>query len=114
MVGTGRLRGGGVYLTVVLLLRLSGRRELGQLTPFDFVLLMLISEAASNALTAGDESWAAAVIAITTMLLLNTGLGLLTTRYTRIEHLMAGRPALSRARRPRALRRAAARIDFQQ
>ncbi|HEY4136075.1 MAG TPA: YetF domain-containing protein [Alphaproteobacteria bacterium] len=86
------LRGGGVYLSVILLLRLSGKRELGQLTPFDFVLLMLISEGASNALTAGDDSWAAAVIVITTMLLLNAALGILTTRFARMERWMEGRP----------------------
>jgi uncharacterized membrane protein YcaP (DUF421 family) len=86
------LRGGGVYLTVILLLRISGKRELGQLTPFDFVLLMLISEGASNALTAGDDSWLASVIVISTMLLLNAGLGYLTTRHARVERWMEGRP----------------------
>lgn len=86
------LRGGGIYLTVILLLRISGKRELGQLTPFDFVLLMLISEGASNALTAGDDSWLAAVIVITTMLLLNAGLGYMTARHARVERWMEGRP----------------------
>jgi uncharacterized membrane protein YcaP (DUF421 family) len=65
------VRGAVIFLSVLLLLRLSGKRQVGELTPFDLVLLLLISEAASPALTNDDKSWTAAVIVIGTMLLLN-------------------------------------------
>ena len=42
------LRGAAVYLMVLLLLRLAGKRQVGDLTPFDFTLLLLISEGAST------------------------------------------------------------------
>lgn len=86
------LRGAGVYVMVLGLMRISGKRQLGQLTPFDLVMLMLISEAASNALTAEENSWFGALIVITTMLLLNLAIGMVTTRWTRAEHWMEGRP----------------------
>ena len=86
------LRGAGVYVMVLGLMRISGKRQLGQLTPFDLVMLMLISEAASNALTAEENSWLGALIVVTTILLLNLAIGLVTTRWTRAERWMEGRP----------------------
>jgi len=85
------VRGGGLYLMVLLMLRVSGKRELGQLAPFDLVLLLLISEGISPALTAGDESWTASAIVVTTMLLLNAGMGLLS-RWRPAERVIEGRP----------------------
>ena len=85
------LRGGGIYVMVLLLLRISGKRELGQLAPFDLVLLLLISEAVSPALTGGDESWIGAAIVIAIMLLLDAGVGLLS-RWRPAERAIEGRP----------------------
>jgi uncharacterized membrane protein YcaP (DUF421 family) len=83
-----------VYLLVILLLRLSGKRQVGQLTPFDLTLLLLISEAGSNALTAGDNSVFAAAVAIATLLALNAGIGKLASRSQRVEDAVEGRPRI--------------------
>jgi uncharacterized membrane protein YcaP (DUF421 family) len=85
-------RGALVYLAVLLLLRLTGKRQVGQFTPFDLVLLLLVSEAVSSSLSGGDDSVVGAVISVATMLGLNQGLGWVTTRSVRLERLIEGRP----------------------
>jgi uncharacterized membrane protein YcaP (DUF421 family) len=86
------LRGAAIYLTVLALLRLGGKRNVGELTPFDLVLLLLISEAASPALTAKADSWLAATIVIATMLALNFAIGYASLRWRRFENAVEGRP----------------------
>jgi uncharacterized membrane protein YcaP (DUF421 family) len=86
------LRGAAIYVTVLALLRLGGKRQVGELTPFDLVLLLLISEAASPALTASSDSWLAVTIVIGTMLLVNFAIGRLTMRSRQFENLVEGRP----------------------
>ena len=49
-------RGAAVYLLLLLIFRLAGRRTLAQMTSFDFVLLLIISEAAQNAMIGDDFS----------------------------------------------------------
>jgi uncharacterized membrane protein YcaP (DUF421 family) len=86
------LRGGVVFVSVLLALRLSGKRQVGELTPFDLVLLLLISEAASPSLTNEDTSWTAAIIVIATMLVLNALIGRLAARSRRFDRWLEGRP----------------------
>lgn len=81
-----------VYVTVLVLLRLGGKRQIGELTPFDLVLLLLISEAASPALTGKADSWLAATIVIVTMLTLNFAVGYASLRWRRFENGVEGRP----------------------
>ena len=50
------LRTGIIYLVVLIGVRLSGKREVGQMTPFDLVLLLLISNSVQNAMTGPDTS----------------------------------------------------------
>ena len=45
-----------VYLAVLLLLRMAGKRQLGQMTPTEFVAILLISNAVQNAMNGGDNS----------------------------------------------------------
>ena len=85
-------RGAAIYVTVLALLRLGGKRQVGELTPFDLVLLLLISEAASPALTATADSWLASTIVIGTMLMLNMAIGYVSLRWRRIEGIVEGRP----------------------
>ena len=47
------LRALAVYAALLLLMRLSGRRTVGQFTPFDLLVVMLLSESVSNALSGG-------------------------------------------------------------
>src|SRR6266540_3653043 len=50
------LRGVVVYLFLIVLLRLTGKRQVGQLSPFDLVLLLVLSNAVQNSMNAGDNS----------------------------------------------------------
>ncbi|HEX4592383.1 MAG TPA: hypothetical protein VH120_20805, partial [Gemmataceae bacterium] len=45
-----------IYLFLLVLLRLTGKRQVGQLAPFDLVLLLILSNAVQNAMNAGDNS----------------------------------------------------------
>ncbi len=85
-------RGAAMYATVLALLRLGGKRQVGELTPFDLVLLLLISEAASPALTAQADSWLASTIVIVTMLALNIAIGYASLRWRSFESAVEGRP----------------------
>ena len=50
------LRGTVVYAALLVMVRLSGKRTVGQFTPFDLLVVMLLSEAVSDSLRGGDES----------------------------------------------------------
>lgn len=88
------LRGALVYLVLLLLLRLFGKRQVGELTPFDIILLLLVSEGASEALHGGDRSIAAGLLIVVALLSLNAALGWLGARWRRFDHVLEGRPAL--------------------
>jgi hypothetical protein len=49
-------RTGAIYLLVLLAIRLTGKREVGQMTPFDLTLLLLLSNSVQNAMTVPDDS----------------------------------------------------------
>src|SRR5438128_3750073 len=65
------LRTGVIYLFVLVGVRLSGKREVGQMTPFDLTLLLLLSNAVQNAMTGPDTSVLVGIVAAGTLLLLN-------------------------------------------
>ncbi len=88
------LRGLIVYGAVLVLLRLSGKRQIGQMTPFDLVLLLILSNAVQNAMNAGDNSVTAGLILAGTLVAANAGLAYLTWRSRRFEKLAEGRPRI--------------------
>lgn len=61
-----------VYAIVLIGVRLSGKREVGQMTPFDLVLLLLLSNSVQNAMTGPDTSLVGGMVAAGTLFLLNT------------------------------------------
>lgn len=81
-----------VYFSLLFLLRVSGKRQLGQLSPFDLMLLLLISEAVQNAIIASDDSLLGGLIAAVTLITVNYLVALLTFKNKRMEKLMEGRP----------------------
>jgi uncharacterized membrane protein YcaP (DUF421 family) len=87
-------RGAMIYLALLVLVRLSGKRTVGQFTPFDLVVVLLLSEAVSNSLSGGDSSVAGGLILATTLIGLNFGLGFLTSRSRRVEEFLEGREVL--------------------
>jgi uncharacterized membrane protein YcaP (DUF421 family) len=88
------LRTAVVYLVVLLGVRLSGKREVGQMTPFDLVLLLLISNSVQNAMTGPDTPVLGGVVAAVTLLLLNYGVGELSGMNRRFRKLVQGQPTL--------------------
>jgi len=73
------VRGVAVYLTLLLMVRLSGRRTVGQFTPFDLLVMLLLSEAVSNSLSGGDDSLGGGLIIAATLIGLNTVVALIST-----------------------------------
>ncbi len=88
------LRTGLIYLVVLVGVRLSGKREVGQMTPFDLTLLLLLSNSVQNAMTGPDTSLLGGVIAATTLLVLNYVVGTLSGRNRGFRRVVQGEPSL--------------------
>lgn len=81
-----------VYVFVLVLLRLTAKRQVGQLAPFDLVLLLILSNAVQNAMNGGDNSFTAGAILATVLIGLNGLVGYATFKSKRLEALVEGRP----------------------
>lgn len=88
----GVLRGAAIYLVLFLLFRIFGKRTLSQVTPFDFVLLLVVGEATQQALLGEDFSVTQAFLVIATLLLLERGWDLLVWRYPKFRGVAESRP----------------------
>ncbi|MDQ8020814.1 MAG: hypothetical protein REI94_03185 [Moraxellaceae bacterium] len=88
------LRAALVYAVLLVMVRISGKRTLGQFTPFDLLVVMLLSESVSNALTGGDQSLAGGLIAAATLILLNLALAFASARSRSVERFTEGAPVL--------------------
>ena len=86
------VRGGVVYVFLLVLLRLTGKRQIGQLAPFDLVLLLVLSNAVQNSMNAGDNSLVGGLISAATLVALNYGVSYATFRSKKLEALIEGRP----------------------
>ncbi|WP_445991596.1 DUF421 domain-containing protein [Geothrix oryzae] len=83
-----------VYGFLLVLLRLTGKRQVGQLAPFDFVMLLVLSNAVQNSMNAGDNTVAGGFILVATLLAVNGVMSWLTWRSKRAETLLEGRPQI--------------------
>ena len=83
-----------VYLVVLAGVRLSGKREVGQMTPFDLTLLLLISNSVQNAMTGPDTSLAGGVVAAVTLLVLNYLIAEVSGGNRRFRRFIQGQPTL--------------------
>src|SRR6266850_6447743 len=83
-----------VYLFLLVLLRLTGKRQVGQLAPFDLVLLLVLSNAVQNAMNGGDNSITAGIVAASTLVVANGIVSRLTYKNKTIERLIEGRPEI--------------------
>src|SRR5580700_3073579 len=84
------LRTGAIYLLVLVGVRLSGKREVGQMTPFDLTLLLLLSNSVQNAMTGPDTSLLGGAIAASTLLILNYGVGSISGGNRHFRRLIEG------------------------
>ncbi len=88
------LRAVVVYAVVLGMVRLGGKRALGQITPFDVLLIVLLGNAVQNALLGQDTSLAGGLLLAATLITLNYTVGWVTTRSRRMERLIEGEPVL--------------------
>ncbi|MFC6840581.1 DUF421 domain-containing protein [Xanthomonas theicola] len=83
-----------VYVAVLTMVRVSGKRAMGQLTPFDMLLIVLLGNAVQNALLGKDTSLGGGLLLAATLIALNFGVGLVASRSRRIERLIEGEPVV--------------------
>lgn len=88
------LRAVAVYLVLLLIFRLVGRRSLAQATTFDFVILLIVGEATQQALLGEDFSTVPAALVIATLVLMQRGSDLLAFRSKAFDRVTEGVPTL--------------------
>lgn len=85
------LRAVAVYVALLVMVRLSGKRSVGQFTPFDMILLILLGTAVQNSLIGEDVSLVGGLLLAATLIALNHAVGWVTARSRRIHGLLEGR-----------------------
>ncbi|MCG6575805.1 DUF421 domain-containing protein [Pseudomonas sp. AF32] len=88
------LRAAVMYLALMVLFKVAGRRSLADITTFDFVLLMIIGEATQQALLGDDFSLTNALMVIVTLIAIDVGLSLLKQRSRWVSQLIDGGPTV--------------------
>ena len=88
------LRTLAVYLAILVGLRLAGKREIGQMTVFDLVVLLLIANAVQNAMVGPDTSLVGGILAAMVLLVVNAIVASLRLRWPRLRRWVEGTPTL--------------------
>ena len=88
------LRAVVVYLLLLIIFRISGKRTLSNVTTFDFVLTLIISESIQQALVNGDNSMTNAFLLVLTLVTLNILFSAMKRRWPRFERVTEGMPVL--------------------
>ena len=83
-----------VYLMLLIGLRLAGKREIGQMTVFDLIVLLLIANAVQNAMVSPDTSLTGGVLAAIVLIVLNAVVARLSLRLPWLRRLVEGQPTL--------------------
>jgi uncharacterized membrane protein YcaP (DUF421 family) len=82
-----------VYIGLVVLLRVFGKRELAQLNPFDLVVLLSLSNTVQNAIIGEDNSVVGGLVGALTLLLTNYLVVRFLFRHRRLDQLLEGKPS---------------------
>ena len=88
------VRGAVVYCVLLLMVRISGRRTVGQFTPFDLLVVMLLSEAVSNSLSGGDQSLLGGLLVAAVLIALNLLTSYASSHSKKMAELLDGTPVL--------------------
>ena len=83
-----------IYLTLLLVFRIAGKRSLAQITTFDLVLTLIISEAIQQAMIDDDHSLTNGLLIVATLVALDIALGWLKHRSKRLAAVIDGKPLL--------------------
>ena len=84
-----------IYLFLLLAFRFTGKRQVGQLTPFDLVVLLIVSNVVQNAMIGNDNSLTGGIIGAVTIFGFNWLVVELTFRSKRVRHLLEPAPPCS-------------------
>lgn len=93
-VGELILRAVVIYIGVFLLFRLVGKKQLGEMSPFDFVLVVIVSEAVSNGLLGDEHSITGGLILASTLVALNYGVDFISFKSKKMEKIIDGEAQL--------------------
>ena len=91
-IGELMLRSAIIYVFVFVLLRMLGKKHVGEMAPFDLVILLILSESVQNALVADDKSVTGGVIVAGTLFGISQLMGYLTWKSKRVERFLDGAP----------------------
>lgn len=83
-----------VYFVLLAMIRASGKRTMGQFTPFDMLLVVLLGNAVQNALLGQDTSVGGGLLLAATLIALNWVVGLISARSAKVEAMIEGSPVL--------------------
>ena len=83
-----------VYAFLILILRISGKRQIGQMAPFDLVLLLILSNAVQNSMSGGDNSLVGGLLIASVLVGVNFMMGYATYKSKKLETLIEGRPQI--------------------
>ncbi len=81
-----------IYVFLLVVMRIGGKRTLGQTTTFDFVLILIIAETTQQALLGDDFSLTNAMLLIITLVSLDISLSLLKRKWPKLDRLVEGMP----------------------
>ena len=104
------IRAAIVYVVLMLLFRVAGKRSLAEVTSFDLVLLLIISEATQQAMIDNDNSMTNALLLVSTLIGMNILLSVVTKRWKPLDRwiedvplviLRNGEPIRERMRKER-------------
>lgn len=101
-------RGIAVYLAVLVMLRLTGKRSFGDLSAFDIVVLMVVGGSLRTAIIGKDASLIGPLIAVAAILIVDKGIGWLSARWPAFNRVVEGTPSIlarNGQRDPQALKR---------
>ncbi len=88
------VRGLVVYFALLVLLRLGGRKQIGQMSPFDFVLLMILSNAVQNSMNGGDNSLIGGIIIAAALVITNWLISYISYKSKKTSELLEGKPEI--------------------
>lgn len=88
------LRASIVYVALITLVRMTGKRQIGQLSPFDLILLLILSESVQNAITDDEHSITGGLILAATLVGLNYLVGIITFKSEKAERVIQGHPEI--------------------
>lgn len=88
------IRGAAIYLIMLVVIRISGRRTMAEATPFDFVLILIVAETTQQALLGDDFSLTNALVLIVTLFGIDIGLSYVKRWFPWVGKVLDGQPTL--------------------